>query len=156
MGCEWCAVQRINEMSSISYNLRRATLGLLCATALGAWANGTPFFFPQGRSDGNNPNALVYVGNIKDTQGRYVDEVQVLVIAEDLGMTIPVKNDRPGHYRTPDVHGWIENLGGKVNPEKIRIDIRKRGYVLARPVAIPRRTTGVHSVDILLKPTGTQ
>ena len=35
-------------------------------------------------------------------------------------MTIPVKNDRLGHYRTPDVHGWIENLGGKVNPEKIR------------------------------------
>ena len=28
------------------------------------------------------------------------------------------------------------------------------GYLLARPVAIPRRTTGVHPVDILLKPAG--
>ena len=32
--------------------------------------------------------------------------------------------------------------------------INKPGYVLARPVAIPRRTTGVHPVDILLKPAG--
>jgi hypothetical protein len=66
-------------------------------------------------------------------------------------MTIPVKNDRLGHYRTPDVHGWIENLGGKVNPEKIRIDINKRGYALARPVVVPRRASGVYSVDIVLK-----
>ena len=126
----------------------------LIAPAGAAWANGTPFFFPNARGDANSPNALVYTGNIKDTSGRYVDDVQVLVIATDLGMTIPVKNDAPGHYRTPDIHGWIENLGGKVNPEKIRIDINKPGYVLARPVAIPRRTTGVHPVDILLKPTG--
>jgi hypothetical protein len=28
--------------------------------------------------------------------------------------------------------------------------------VLARPVAIPLRTSGVHSVDILLKPTTPQ
>ena len=136
--------------------LRRGAIGLLCATAFSAWANGTLFFFPQNRNDIKHPNALVYAGNIKDIQGRYVNDVQVLVIAEDLGMTIPVKNDRPGHYRTPDVHGWIESLGGKVNPEKIRIDIRKRGYVLARPVAIPRRTSGTYSVDILLKPAGVQ
>jgi hypothetical protein len=81
-----------------------------------------------------------------------VDGVQVLVIATDLGMTIPVKNDRPGHYRTPDIHGWIENLGGKVNPEKIRIDISKPGYALARPISVPRRTTGVYSVDLVVQP----
>lgn len=125
--------------------------GLMVPTG-GALANGTPFFFPNARGNANNPNALVYAGNIKDTSGRYVDDVQVLVIATDLGMTIPVRNDAPGHYRTPDIHGWIENLGGKVNPEKIRIDVNKPGYVLARPVAIPRRTTGVYPVDILLKP----
>jgi len=119
-----------------------------------AMANGTPFFFPNSRGDANNPNALVYTGNIKDTQGRYVDHIQVLVIATDLGMTIPVGNDRPGHYRTPDVHGWIENLGGKVTPEKIRIEIQKPGYILARPVAVPRRTTGTHSVDIVVKSVG--
>ena len=137
---------------------RKAFLRLgLAVAATGAagraLSNGTPFFFPNARGDANNPTALVYTGNIKDTQGRYVDDVQVLVIATDLGITIPVKNDAPGHYRTPDVHGWIENLGGMVNPEKIRIDVNKRGYVLARPVAIPRRTTGVYSVDIMLKPS---
>jgi hypothetical protein len=132
--------------------LRCSVLAALIVTTVSAWGNGTPFFFPNERSDGNSPNALIYAGNIKDTSGRYVDDVQILIIATDLGMTIPLKNDRPGHYRTPDVHGWIENLGGKVNPEKIRIEVNKRGYVLARPVAVPRRVSGVYSVDIVLKP----
>ncbi len=140
-------------MTRMRITILRRLLGIcLLAAAGGASANGTPFFFPNARSDANSPNALVYTGNIKDTRGRYVDDVQILVIATDLGMTIPVRNDRLGHYRTPDVHGWIENLGGKVNPEKIRIDINKRGYVLDRPVAIPRRTSGVYAVDIVLKP----
>ncbi len=78
-----------------------AGLSGLLIPAGGAWANGTPFFFPNPRGNANNPNALVYAGNIKDTSGRYVDDVQVLVIATDLGMTIPVRNDAPGHYRTP-------------------------------------------------------
>ena len=128
-------------------------VGALLLVGVGAWGNGTPFFFPNASSDGTSPNALIYAGNIKDTSGRYVDDVQILVIATDIGMSIPLKNDRPGHYRTPDIHGWIENLGGKVNPEKIRIDVNKRGYVLARPVAVPRRVSGVYSVDIVLKPT---
>ena len=50
--------------------------GLMVPTG-GAWANGTPFFFPNARGNANNPNALVYAGNIKDTSGRYVDDVQV-------------------------------------------------------------------------------
>ncbi len=141
-------------MTNTRITLRRQLLGICLLAAVGdGWANGTPFFFPNARSDANSPNALVYTGNIKDTRGRYVDDVQILVIATDLGMTIPVRNDRPGHYRTPDIHGWIENLGAKVNPEKIRIDINKRGYVLDRPVAVPRRTSGVYAVDIVLKPT---
>ncbi len=119
-----------------------------------ALANGKQFFFPSPQAEGNNPNALVYTGNIKDTQGRYLSDVQIFVVASDSGITLPVKNDRPGHFRTPDVHAWIEGLGGKVNPEKIRIDIRKPGYVLARPAAIPRRTAGVYAVDLLLKPVG--
>ena len=116
--------------------LLAAGLSALLIPAGGAWANGTPFFFPNPRGNANNPNALVYAGNIKDTSG------------------IPVRNDAPCHYRTPDIHAWIENLGGKVNPEKIRIDVNKPGYVLARPVAVPRRTTGVYPVDIVLKPVG--
>ena len=139
-------------MKAIANRLRQALLGaVLLAFSAATWSNGTPFFFPNARSDGSSPNALVYAGNIKDTSGRYVDDVQILIIATDIGMTIPVKNDRPGHYRTPDIHGWIENLGGKVNPEKIRIDVNKRGYVLDRPVAVPRRTSGVYSVDIVLR-----
>lgn len=121
---------------------------LLPTLALG---NGTQFFFPTPNGQADSPNALIYAGNIKDTRGRYVDDVRIFVVAVDQGITLPVKNDRPGHYRTPDVHRWIESLGGKVNPEKIRIDIAKPGYVLARPAAIPRRTSGVYSVDLLLK-----
>ena len=59
--------------------LLAAGLSALLIPAGGAWANGTPFFFPNPRGNANNPNALVYAGNIKDTSGRYVDDVQVLV-----------------------------------------------------------------------------
>ena len=123
----------------------------LLLAASGALANGKQFFFPSPNADPNNPNALVYVGNIKDTQGRYLSDVQLFIVATDSGITLPVKNDRPGHFRTPDVHGWIESLGGKVDPEKIRIEVKKAGYVLARPAAVPRRTSGTHAVDLLLK-----
>jgi hypothetical protein len=119
--------------------------------ATGALANGKQFFFPSPNADPNNPNALVYAGNIKDTQGRYLSDVQLFIVATDSGITLPVKNDRPGHFRTPDVHAWIESLGGKVDPEKIRIEVKKTGYVLARPAAIPRRTSGTYAVDLLLK-----
>jgi hypothetical protein len=161
MGCLLNGIDRMCPRVALVFSMMKrldflGVCGLLVLNSMtsAALANGTPFFFPNSRGDANSPNALVYTGNIKDTQGRYVDNVQVLVIATDLGMTVPVRNDRPGHYRTPDVHGWIENLGGKVNPEKIRIDIQKPGYILARPVAVPRRTIGTHSVDIVVKSIG--
>ncbi len=127
-------------------------VALACAVPVLAQADGKQFFFPSPQGDASNPNALIYSGNIKDTRGRFVSDVQIFVVASEAGITLPVKNDRPGHYRSPDVHAWIESLGGKVDPEKIRIDIKKPGYVLARPAAIPRRTSGVYSVDLLLKP----
>lgn len=138
----------------VRYWVRRAGLTVLAFLMVGsALADGKQFFFPSPENDGKNPNALIYAGNIKDTQGRYVSDVQIFIVATDSGITLPLKNDGPGHYRTPDVHSWIESLGGKINPEKLRIEIRKPGYVLARPAAIPRRSSGTYAVDLLLAPT---
>lgn len=131
--------------------------GLLAclATPLIASANGMHFFYPPEDADENSPDALIYAGNIKDTSGRYVDDVQVFILVTDQVMTIPANNDRPGHYRTPDLNAVVLGNGGKpLNPEKIQIDIIRSGYKLARPAAIPRRDKGVYSVDLLLEPTG--
>jgi hypothetical protein len=132
---------------------------LLClltclALPLSAAANGMHFFYPDEDADENDPNALIYAGNIKDTNGRYVDDVQVFILITDQVMTIPANNDRPGHYRTPDINAVIRDNNGKpVNPEMIQIDIIRNGYKLARPAAIPRRDKGVYSIDLLLAPT---
>jgi hypothetical protein len=130
-----------------------AVISLMIFVSSTALANGKQFFFPSPDGASKNPNALIYAGNIKDTQGRYLSDVQIFIVATDSGITLPVKSDRPGHYRTPDIHGWIESLGGQVKPDTLRVDIRKPGYTLARPAVIPKRVSGVHAVDLLLKPT---
>lgn len=145
-------MNRVGDRNSSRVLARSLLVAMACMLPAFAAADGKQFFFPSPQGDAANPNALIYTGNIKDTSGRFVSDVQVFVVAADAGITLPAKNDRPGHYRSPDVHAWIESLGGKVDPERIRIEIRKPGYVLARPAAIPRRTSGAHSVDLLLKP----
>ncbi len=128
---------------------------LACLTALWApvnsSANGTAFFYPKDDTEKTNPDALVYFGSIKDTKGNFVNGVQVYVLLLNYSKTIPVRNVHDAHYRSPDVNGMLKEVGGKVEPEKIQIAIIHRDYKLARPVFIPRRTTGIHNVDIVLE-----
>ena len=46
-GCEWCAVQRINEMSSISTTCAAPPSACCAPPPWALRANGTPFFFPR-------------------------------------------------------------------------------------------------------------
>src|SRR5215469_16640436 len=118
-------------------NSMRATL--MAGTVLGAalavsgfaWANGGEFFLPapeHGHVD------LVYFGHIKDTDGNYLDGVEMTVHVDGVGMTFPFDNDTIGHYRSPDIGAQIKDNGETIDPSKISIACTKKGYKQAKPV----------------------
>ena len=120
--------------------------GAIAASGL-AWANGGEFFLPapeHGKVD------LVYFGHIKDTDGNYVDDAQITVSVKDLGLTFPFENDSPGHYRSPDIGAQIKDIGEKVDPSQISIEVSKKGYTQAKPVIVPNKAEGTYEVDFLL------
>src|SRR5688500_7436967 len=84
-------------------------LGLTVGIAGTAWGNGYEFFAPAGD---NRPLDLVYVGQIRDkSTGKLVRTPAYLMLTEkESGMTFPFGNDRPGHYRSPDVGAHIKDL----------------------------------------------
>ncbi len=124
-----------------------AALAVGLAVSGVAWANGGEFFLPapeHGKVD------LVYFGHIKDTDGNYIDDAQVTITVKDLGLTFPFENDKPGHYRSPDIGAQIKDMGEKVDPSQISIEISKKGYDQARPVKVPNKAEGTYEVDFLL------
>lgn len=127
--------------------LAGAALGGALAVSGLAWANGGEFFLPapeHGKVD------LVYFGHIKDTDGNYIDNAQITVSVKDLGLTFPFDNDSPGHYRSPDIGAQIKDIGEKVDPSQISIQINKKGYSQAKPVKVPDKADGTYEIDFLL------
>lgn len=115
------------------------------------WANGHMFFRPAGK---NAAVDLVYFGTIRDrTTGRPLDFVDVTIFASSLGMTFPFSNDRPGHYRSPDIGLAIKDVGEKVDPKQIEIVVYIEGYKEARR-SVPRKTQGIIEVDFLMDKAG--
>ena len=84
---------------------------LVCPTLVSpAWADGYEFFtVDRGRAVN-----LVYVGQIRDkSSGQVVREPAYFMVTEKRsGMTFPFVNDRPGHYRSPDIGESVEELAG--------------------------------------------
>ena len=120
--------------------------GALALSGL-AWANGGEFFLPapeHGKVD------LVYFGHIKDTDGNYIDNAEIVVQVKDLGLTFPFDNDSPGHYRSPDIGAQIKDIGEKVDPSQISIAITKKGYTQLRPVKVPEKADGTYEIDFVL------
>jgi len=75
-----------------------------------AWANGEEFFHPD-----ETGFDLYYFGHIKDKAGKVLDNVVITIKAKNLGMSFPVRNDAPGHFRSPDIGKAIKGLGKKVD-----------------------------------------
>jgi len=122
-----------------------AGLGLALSGA--AWANGGEFFLPapeHGKVD------LVYFGIIKDTDGNYIDDAQITISVKDLGLTFPFENDRPGHYRSPDIGAQIKDIGEKIDPSQISIEVSKKGYAQAQAVKVPQKPEGTFEVNLML------
>jgi hypothetical protein len=113
-----------------------------------AWANGEEFF-------GSKDDVLdmYYFGSIKDANGKVLDNAVVTVVAKNLNMKFPFRNDAPGHFRSPDIGKAIKGLGKTVDPSQIEITVVKKGYVLAAPIKVPLKSDGgIGPLNVVLSP----
>jgi len=101
-----------------------------------AWANGEEFFHPD-----ETGFDLYYFAHIKDKAGKVLDNVVITIKAKNLGMSFPVRNDAPGHFRSPDVCKAIKGLGKTVDPAQIEIVVTKAGYRQVQPSKPAARKT---------------
>jgi hypothetical protein len=125
-------------------------LGLIPALAGTAWANGEEFFAPakNGKID------LVYYGRIKDSQtGRSVtDSVYFVLTDKTTGLSFPFTNDKPGHFRSPDIGAGIKEIGEQVDATAFEITINAGGYKRATITRMPRKAQGTIELDVRLDP----
>ena len=113
-----------------------------------AWANGEEFF---GSKD--TKLDMYYFGHIKDTDGKVLDNAVVTVVAKNLNMKFPFRNDAPGHFRSPDIGKAIKGLGKTVDPSQIEITVLKKGYKMVAPVKVPNKSEGgVGPLELVLEP----
>ena len=127
-----------------------AILGFILALAGTAWANGEEFFAPakNGKID------LVYFGRIKDSRtGRSVtDSVYFMLTDKSTGLSFPFTNDKPGHFRSPDVGTAIKEIGEKIDAGAFEITINVGGYKRATITRMPRKAEGAVELDVRLEP----
>jgi hypothetical protein len=130
-------------------------LAVLASTALvtPAWADGYEFF----TVDRGKAAKLVYVGQIRDKEsGRVVREPAYFMVTEKRsGMTFPFVNDRPGHYRSPDIGESVEQLAGTaVNPADLEFEVSVAGYKNVKLTNAPRRNKGVVEMNFRVEREG--
>lgn len=131
-------------------------LALLACTAIAspAWADGYEFF----TVDRGKPVNLVYVGQIRDKQtGRMVREPAYFMVTEKhSGMTFPFVNDRPGHFRSPDIGESVEELAGtSVDPKNLEFELSVAGYKTVKLTEVPRKNKGVVELNFKVEREGT-
>jgi hypothetical protein len=126
-----------------------ALLGFILAAAGAVWANGEEFFAAakNGRVD------LVYFGRIKDKRtGRSVkDSVYFLLKDKATGLSFPFTNDKPGHYRSPDVGAAIKDIGETINVNAFELDVNVTGYRTFTVANVPRKNHGAVELDVALE-----
>ena len=131
-----------------SYLLAAITFAVATTGGVAVQANGLPFFKP---ADGGLVD-LVYFGQIKDRQGMPLSNVELAVETTSRYMyEVQFDQDRPGHYRSPDIGALYKEALQTVEPATITITARKYGYkdVTRR---VPLRANGVLRVDFTMEP----
>ena len=124
-----------------------SVLGLSLLASGIALANGGEFFLPapeHGHVD------LVYFGHIKDTDGNYLDQAEITIKVDGVGMTFPFDNDSIGHYRSPDIGASIKDNGEIVDPSKITIAVSKKGYKMVKQPTVPQKAEGTYEIDFVM------
>lgn len=109
-----------------------------------AFANGSAFFKPAGS---NEKVDLVYFGKLKGTRGQNLDFVECEV--SDGVFEVRWENDRPGHYRSPDVGKFIKGYGAPVDPKALYITCFADGHEVVSQ-RVPNKAKGIHQVDFVL------
>ena len=129
-----------------------AILGFILAFASPVLANGEEFF----AAAGSGKIDLVYFGRIKDKRtGRSVtDEAIFLLKDKATGLSFPFTNDKPGHYRSPDIGTAIKEIGEKVDVNAFEVDLQVAGYKKATVTRVPRKTHGNVELDFAMEPIG--
>jgi hypothetical protein len=130
-------------------------LAVVASTALvtPVWADGYEFF----TVDRSKPVNLVYVGQIREkSTGRVVREPAYFMVNEKRsGMSFPFVNDRPGHYRSPDIGESVEELAGfTVNPADLEFEVSVAGYKNVKLTNPPRKNKGVVELNFKVEPEG--
>jgi hypothetical protein len=125
-------------------------LGFILAFAGTVRANGEEFF----AAAGSGKIDLVYFGRIRDKRtGRsVVDEAIFLIKDKATGLSFPFTNDKPGHYRSPDVGTAIKEIGEKVDVNAFEVELQVAGYKKATVTRVPRKTHGTVELDFALEP----
>jgi hypothetical protein len=127
-----------------------AILGFILALSGTAWANGEEFFAPakNGKID------LVYYGRIKDSRtGRSItDSVYFVLTDKSTGLSFPFTNDKPGHFRSPDVGTAIKEIGEQIDVKAFAVDVNVGGYKKATITRMPRKAQGTVELEVRLEP----
>ncbi len=141
-------------MNDLGSAMRNALLLLVIGLLL--WerpshANGDSYF--DVAPDGEDVD-LVYFGQIKDTNGVWLTGVDIIFRVTNLALTLPVQNDRPGHYRSPDIGKLLKEYGERVDPSQITFECVKAGYRQIKNYrsVIPNRTKGIYEVNCVFEP----
>jgi hypothetical protein len=98
---------------------------IACALPSQVWSNGDGFF--QSKEFPGKPQFVIF-GNVKDDQGKYLDNASITIRVEEHQLFFTVQTDILGRYRTPDVGRAIEDLGYQVDPSLITIAVECPGY----------------------------
>src|ERR1700686_408252 len=127
-----------------------ATLGFILAFAGTLWANGEEFF----AAAGSGKIDLGYFGRIKDkrTGHSVTDEAIFLIKDKGTGLSFPFTNDKPGHYRSPDIGTAIKEIGEKVDVNTFEVELQVAGYKKSTVTRVPRKTHGSVEIDSALEP----
>jgi len=127
-----------------------AILGFILAFAGTLWANGEEFF----AAAGSGKIDLVYFGRIKDkrTGHSVTDEAIFMIKDKGTGLSFPFTNDKPGHYRSPDIGTAIKEIGEKVDVNTFEVELQVAGYKKATITRVPRKTHGNVELDFALEP----
>jgi hypothetical protein len=127
-----------------------AVVAFIGALAPAAWANGEEFFAPAK----NSKIDLVYFGRVKDSfTGRSVtDSVYFLLTDKATGLSFPFVNDKPGHFRSPDVGTAIKEIGEPIDVNSFVLTVNVAGYKRATITRMPRKAQGAIELDVRLEP----
>jgi hypothetical protein len=134
---------------------RAASLGYIvlaigAITSSLAWANGQEFFDPGADAKVD----LVYVGRVRDVNGRFLKGAEVVIWSPDAGLTFPAVTDAYGHYRSPDVGASLKEIAAAVDPKQLKVECALPGYEQVSPARIPNKTSGRVVMDFVMRPAG--